>query len=71
MKLAVARVKLAVARVAQIVQSDPDSMCKFETDYYSEWIMIRSLKHEFEAINWVFLTTQRDTDHLSSAELVI
>ena len=53
------------------VQSNPDSMWKFKMDYYYEQIIIKSLKHEFGAINWVFLTTQKDTDHLSSSELVI
>ena len=45
-------------------QSDPDSYEKFDTNCYSEWIMIRSLMQEHEAIYWVFLSTLKVTTTL-------
>ena len=62
---------LALARMVQSAQFDSDSNVKFETNCYSKCIIIRSLLHEFWIIYWVFLITQRDTDHLSIFELVI
>ena len=41
-------------------QFDPNSMCKFEMDCYSEWIIIRSLEYGFGVIDWVFLITKKD-----------
>ena len=57
--------------MAKIIESDSDFIYKFEIDYYSEWIMNRSLEYEFKIINWVFLTTQAYTDYFLSFELVI
>ena len=45
-------------------RADPDFYEKFDTNFYSEWIMIRSLMHELEAIYRVFLSTQEDTTTL-------
>ena len=62
--LAIARLMSAIASWAQKEQSDPDSYEMFDTNCYSEWIMIRSLMHELEAIYWVFLSTLYDTPPL-------
>ena len=48
---------LAVASLGSEDGSDPDTYEMFDTNCYSEWIMIRSLMHELEAIYWVFLST--------------
>ena len=41
--------------------SDPDSITEFEMAWYSEWILIKSLKYDFGAIYWVFLSTLKIT----------
>ena len=48
--LAIARLMLATASWAQKFSSDPNSYEKLDINCYSEWIMIRILIHEFEAI---------------------
>ena len=55
---------LAIASWAQKEQPDPGSYVKFDTNCYSDWIMIRSLMHELEAIYWVFLSTLKVTTTL-------
>ena len=47
---AIAKLMLAIASLGGEEESDPDSYVKFDSNCYSEWIMIKSLMHEHEAI---------------------
>lgn len=53
--LAIARVNLARARMVQDAQSDPDSYEKFETNYNSEFIIIRSGYASHNINNYPFI----------------
>ena len=63
--LAIASLLLLIASSDGLTQYDLDSKKKFGKTYYSKWIITRSLMHGFEAIYWVFLSTQRHTPLLS------